>query len=68
MTEKLKTITVGELRHELEKLLTYPDDTEIYFGSGNLTFQRLKTMRYRDADRSTPAMIGWHFLEDYSLD
>lgn len=42
MTAHPKIITVGELRHDLTQLLAMPDDTEVFFGSGNLSFYRIK--------------------------
>jgi len=36
---KPKTMTVGRLRGELAR---YPDSAEIYFGDGQLSFNRIK--------------------------
>jgi hypothetical protein len=38
----MKTITLGELRHELTELLKRPDDTQVMFGSGDLSYYRFK--------------------------
>ncbi len=38
-TTKPKTITVGDLRRHLEN---FPDDFDLFFGSGNLVFYRTK--------------------------
>ncbi|SOE85655.1 hypothetical protein SAMN05446935_6129 [Burkholderia sp. YR290] len=67
MTEKLKTITVGELRNQLEKLLTYPDCTTVTFGIGNLSLSSIKPTGYTDRDRATPSNINFEFLQDYQL-
>ncbi|WP_321368003.1 hypothetical protein [uncultured Desulfuromusa sp.] len=40
MSRPEKTITVGELKQHIEGL---PDNAEIFFGSGDLTFYRVKT-------------------------
>jgi hypothetical protein len=38
-TNTLKTITVGQLREELQD---YSDDTPLFFGSGDLVYYRIK--------------------------
>lgn len=37
-----KTITLGEIRGELQGLLALPDDTMVTFGNGDLTWYRIK--------------------------
>ena len=39
MNDDTKTITVGQLRDELRG---YPDDALLYFGSGDLEYNRIK--------------------------
>lgn len=39
MSNKPNTITVGQLRQDLAR---YPDDTELYFGIGDLRYYRTK--------------------------
>ena len=39
MSRPEKTITLGELRRQTDNL---PDRTEIFFGSGDLSFNRVK--------------------------
>ena len=66
MTQPKKTITLGELRHELTKLLSYPDDTEIIFGQGDLSFYKFKPWLYR-ADEKTPKLVDLEFNELYKV-
>lgn len=66
MAQTKKTITLGELRHELSNLLNYPDDTEIIFGQGDLSFCRFKHWLYR-ADDKTPKIIDLEFNELYKV-
>jgi hypothetical protein len=40
MSEEVRTITVGQLRDDLR---LYPDDCELIFGSGNLSYYRTKS-------------------------
>lgn len=37
-----KTITVSELREKLRELLAMPDNTEVFFGQGDLSWYRIK--------------------------
>jgi len=46
--------------------MALPDDTEIYFGMGDLTFCRPKTRMYRADDR-TPKMVQIEFNEIYQI-
>lgn len=39
---KTKTITLGEIRTELQALLAMPDETLVTFGSGDLSWYRIK--------------------------
>ena len=58
-----KTITLGELKQALWGL---PDDTEIYFGAGDLGFYRPKTRKYRPGS-DIPAMVQIEFNEMYEI-
>lgn len=62
---KLKTITVGELRHDLTQLLEAPDDTEVYFGNGNLSYNRTKDRGPNDPNARRLIQIA--FNEVYSV-
>lgn len=63
---KLKTITLGDLKAKLEWMRDLPDDTEITFGNGDLTFSRAKPRLYRP-DNDTPAIINIEFGELYEI-
>lgn len=54
-----KTITLGYLR---ESLSEYPDDTEIYFGVGDLSFYRPKPR-----NNGRPALVQIEFNELYEI-
>lgn len=58
-----KTITLGELRADLEALLALPDDTRVYFGVGDLSFNRIKSRGPVEG----PAMEQFEFNEIYSV-
>lgn len=64
---KPKTITVGELRNDLERLLSCPDDTEVFFGGGNLSYYRLKNRGYRSDDSDEPSLVQFEFNELYEV-
>ena len=59
-----KTITVGELRRLLlPHLNALPDDAEVYFGAGDLSFYRVK-------DRGPigcPALLQIEFNQVYTV-
>lgn len=63
---KLKTITLGELRADLAWMKDLPDDTEVTFGNGDLSYVRAKTRLYRADDR-TPAIVNIEFSELYAI-
>jgi len=63
---KLKTIKLGDLKAQLEWMRDLPDDTEIKFGNGDLTFSRAKTRLHRP-DNQTPAIINIEFGELYEV-
>ena len=59
--EKTKTITLGRLRRELDVWRDAPDDTPVYFGSGDLSLLRLK-------DRGgAKSLIQFEFAELYEV-
>lgn len=64
---KTKTITIGELRHDLQALLSYPDDTEVFFGQGDLTFYRTKARHYRSEKSAVPSLVQIEFNELYEV-
>jgi hypothetical protein len=55
------TITVGELRSKLGGLLSMPDDTEVFFGAGDLTVYRVK----QRGPVNGPALMQVEFNEVY---
>lgn len=60
---EIKTITLGELRSELQSLLDMPNDTKVTFGAGDLSFRRMK-------DRGPiegPAVMNMEFYEIYRV-
>lgn len=62
-----KTITIAELKDRcLNHLMSLPDDTEVFFGVGDLTFYRPKTRLYR-ADNRTPQLVQLEFNELYEI-
>ena len=61
----LKTITLGELKLQLGWVLDLPDDTEITFGAGDLSFYRPKTALYDAHD--IPKRVQIQFNELYSV-
>lgn len=63
---KPKTITLGELKSQLACIWDAPDDTEIYFGMGDLDFYRPKTRLYR-SDSNVPAVVQIEFNEMYEI-
>lgn len=63
---KLKTISLDDLKAQLEWMKDLPGDTQITFGQGNLSFVRAKTRLYR-ADNQTPAIVNIEFEELYEI-
>jgi len=61
--KEIKTITVGELRNELAGLLAMPDETQVTFGSGDLTFSRLKNRGPREGTQ----VINFEFATLYKV-
>lgn len=59
-----KTITVGELRSlMLDELNALPDNAEVYFGCGDLSFNRVKNRGSADG----PGLIQIDFRELYEV-
>lgn len=57
-----KTITLKDFKEIcLNELMSLPDDTELFFGSGDLSFYRLKN---RDSDGS---LVQIEFNEIYQI-
>ncbi|MES2957827.1 MAG: hypothetical protein V4792_06550 [Pseudomonadota bacterium] len=60
----LRSITLGQLRGSLLDLLALPDDTLVSFGSGDLTFVRIKSC---DPTPDGSAMQQFEFNELYCV-
>jgi len=60
-----KTITLGEIRHDLKQLLERPDDTEIYFGAGDLSYYRTKDRG--PAEPGARGLVQVEFNEVYKI-
>ena len=61
-----KTITLGELRRQITKLEDLSDETEVFFGSGDLSFNRVQSYGYK-ADNKTPTLLNIEFNEVYTV-
>ncbi len=62
-----KTMTLGDFRKEIcEKWAHLPDDTGVLFGTGDLSFSRIRNRQYR-GDSSMPAMVQIEFREAYQI-
>lgn len=61
-----KTISLGQLKSELAWLWDLADDTEVYFGAGDLSLYRPKTRLYKPDDK-TPAIVQIEFNEIYAV-
>ncbi|MCU0966697.1 MAG: hypothetical protein MUF08_16995 [Burkholderiaceae bacterium] len=57
------THTLGDLRHELQGLLSLPDYTLVTFGHGDLQFYRLKNRGPVEG----PAVINFEFSTLYRV-
>jgi hypothetical protein len=66
MTNKTKTITIGELRTTLEHLQALPDETEVFFGQGDLRFYRIKPRHWVDGEPH-PRRVQIEFNEVYEV-
>lgn len=58
-----KTISIGELRNDLEGLLAMPDDTRVFFGDGTLSFYRVKNRGPVDG----PQLLQFAFNEVFKV-
>lgn len=61
----LKTVTIGELRNYLEELLEQPDDAEVFFGSGDISFKRVKNRS--PLDPNSKRIYQFEFNDLYSI-
>lgn len=60
-------MTVGEFKDLIwSQLKNLPDDAEIFFGTGDLSFYRCKTRLYRKDDK-TPQLVQLEFNELYEV-
>ncbi len=63
----MKTITLGELKARMfDTLRGLPDDTEITFGGGHLSFYRAKNRLY-GPDNKTPKIVDIEFSELFEV-
>jgi hypothetical protein len=61
------SITLDEFKARIwEQLRDLPGDTEIVFGTGDLTLYRCKTRLYR-ADNKTPKIVQIEFNQLYEI-
>ena len=63
---KIKTITLGTLKKEMEWMWNAPDNTLITFGGGDLSLLKVKGRKYRE-DAETPEVVQFEFSELYSI-
>ncbi|MEK6419995.1 MAG: hypothetical protein V4801_10340 [Burkholderia gladioli] len=62
------TMTVREFKDSIVKRIeNLPDDSEIFFGSGDLSFYRVKNRGYI-GDGDTPRLVQIEFNQVYSID
>ncbi|MEX3691855.1 hypothetical protein AB3X91_08935 [Paraburkholderia sp. BR14263] len=68
MTKKPYTMTVREFKERIADYLNaYPDDTEIYFGAGDLSLYRLKPRHWVDGE-PYPRLVQIEFNQIYEVD
>ena len=65
---KPKTITIGEIRRDLMELLALPDDAEVFFGEGNLSYNRLKNRSSLDPKETRLMQIEFNELYKVTFD
>lgn len=65
-TKPIKTITLGDLKTQLNWMRDLPDSTQITFGGGDLSFYRAKPRQYL-SDQQTPAIVNIEFGELYDV-
>ncbi|HDR8944297.1 TPA: hypothetical protein QDA71_001277 [Burkholderia vietnamiensis] len=62
------TMTVREFKDRIvDQIKNLPDDSEIFFGAGDLSFYRVKTRGYIDAT-DTPRIVQIEFNQVYEVD
>lgn len=66
--EKIKTITIGELRRKLEGLLALEDNAEVFFGGGDLSFYRIKNRSALDPAATPLYQIEFNELYQVTMD
>lgn len=59
-------ITLAELKRRFSWFWDLPDDTEIFFGSGDLTLYRAQGYKY-GPDGKTATLVNIEFNEVYSV-
>ncbi|WP_186191025.1 hypothetical protein [Burkholderia gladioli] len=63
------TITVRDFKERITNFLAdLPDDSEIYFGTGDLSFHRIKPRKYHDASKTVAALVQIEFNQLYTVD
>ncbi|VVE12485.1 hypothetical protein PCA20602_02707 [Pandoraea capi] len=67
MSDKPYKMTLADFRTSIwRRLENLPDDTEITFGSGDLSFYRTKNREYR-ADDMSPKVVQIEFNQVYEV-
>ncbi|MFM0022161.1 hypothetical protein [Paraburkholderia azotifigens] len=67
MTSPYK-MTVGEFKRRIaDYVKDLPDDAEIYFGQGDLSFYRMKNRSYFESS-DTPNLVQIEFNQVYEVD
>lgn len=61
-----KMISLGHFKRKLAWAWNLPDDTPIFFGSGDLSFHRLQSAQYGPDDK-TPILLNFEFNEIYTV-
>lgn len=68
LMSKAKFSTIGELRSSLEELLSLPDDAEVVFGCGDLSFKRVKNRSPLDPKLTRYYEVEFNELYRVTLD
>lgn len=62
------TMPVSEFKRRIADYLKYlPDDAQVYFGQGDLSFYRMKNRGYYP-DTDTPRLVQIEFNQVYDVD
>ncbi|WP_175867892.1 hypothetical protein [Burkholderia diffusa] len=62
------TMTVREFKDSIvSHVANLPDDSEIYFGTGNLSFQRVKPRQYSDDSKTVATLLQIEFNQVYDV-